>query len=91
MNCRNMISGSKLLSITIALTCFAVSGATKTGKDLDQLDQAKPVDVIVQFNHVATDQDHLKVATHGGKHKRSLNLVNGAVYSMTPRPSQEAC
>ena len=51
----------------------------KIAPDLDNVDPATNVDVIVQFTQVPTDRHHAKVLNLGGRFKAHLDLVKGGL------------
>ena len=64
------------------LTSGLCAGSGKLAKDLESLDPAANVDVIVQFKQVPTEVHHQKVISRGGVQKKNLGLIKGALYSM---------
>jgi len=54
----------------------------KIAKDLERADPSSMVDVIIQFKHPPTEAHHQKIRSRGGVHKKSLDLVNGSLYSV---------
>ena len=68
------------LSTCLAGAAFAGNG--RLAKELESLDPASNVDVIVQFKQAPTEAHHQKVRARGGLHKRSLDLVKGSLYSV---------
>jgi hypothetical protein len=68
----------------ISTSLFAGSGS-KLSEDLLVGDPDQPVDVIVKFKDVASDSNINKVASHGPKHKVSLNLLRSAAFNARRR------
>ena len=60
----------------------ALAGPRKMSKDLEKKTSGN-VDVIVQFNHVPSSNDHQRVANHGGNLKRQLGHFKGALYTVS--------
>ena len=74
-----------LLSFIGAAGLALAASHPRIARDLEGLDPDSTVDVIVQYRQVPT-RDHISRAKqHGGRHSRTLELVNGAVFSMSPR------
>jgi len=69
-----------LLSTCLAGALFAGDG--KLAKDLESLDPASNVNVIVQFKEAPTEAHHQKIRARGDLHKGNLELVKGSLYSM---------
>ena len=68
------------LSTFLAGALFGGNG--KLAKELESLDPASNVDVIVQFKQAPTEAHHQKIKQRGGVHKKSLDVVNGSLYSV---------
>jgi hypothetical protein len=73
-------------TLTLFLSAFLMSGlcagSGKLARELESLDPAANVDVIVQFKQAPTAVQHQKVISRGGVHKKSLDVIKGALYSM---------
>src|ERR1700738_2130848 len=54
----------------------------KLSKDLDGVNPGSTVNVIIQYKHAPTDQDHQKMQSKGATHESDLAPLNGAVYSV---------
>src|SRR3989449_148772 len=79
-------SGGKCLLLTfglLALTAGMAFGRSgKISKDLENADPGATVDVIIQFSERPSKQDHQRVFDKGGRLKKELPVVKGAVYSI---------
>ena len=74
--------------LTIALICAggcsaAHAAANKISPELQNVGTQIDVDVIVQFDHVPTVDDHQKVLGRGGKRKNALNMGKAGGYTMS--------
>jgi serine protease AprX len=72
-----------------ANSAAAVPPAQKISQDLQNLDPAKPVNVIVQYSDGPSEENHQIVANQGGSHLADLALVKGAMYSVSPSALEE--
>ena len=64
------------------LTGTLAAGNGKLAKDLEALDPALRVDVIVQFKAMPTERQHEKIKAKGGSYNKSLGTIKGALYSV---------
>jgi serine protease AprX len=71
-----------ILCAAILSASLAFAGAPKISKDLAGKYASGKVDVIVQFNQIATAEHHQKVLSRGGAIKRELGAFKGAAYTM---------
>jgi len=71
-----------VLYLSAFLTSGLCAGSGKLAKDLESLDPAANVDVIVQFTKVPTEVQHQKVISRGGVQRKGLDLIKAALYSM---------
>lgn len=71
-----------LNGLFMASTLTALGGHPKIARDLDQVNSAGTVDVIVQFRQAPTDGHHKKVTIRGGRLKTALGIVKGGHYSI---------
>ena len=71
-----------LLTLVLATAGLAFARHPKISADLDGLLPDKTVDVIIQYKHAPSEAHHQKVRGKGGLHKRSLDLINGSLYSV---------
>ena len=60
----------------------AFGGHPKIAKDLERVDPASNVDVIIQYKQAPTAAHHQKVHAKGGQHKRDVSVIKGGHYSM---------
>src|SRR5579872_6167619 len=75
--------------IFVATCGFAFSNKQKLAVDVQNVDPDATVDVIVQYRTPPTEANYNKVARRGGVLKRSLEIVNGAHYSVQARVLDE--
>ena len=75
------------LSTCVAGALFAGNG--RLAKELESLDPASNVDVIVEFKHTPTEAHHRKIEEKGGVHRKSLDLIKGSLYSVPAGKLQE--
>ena len=70
-----------LLKITVLLLTASVALAQnpKLGHDLDGIDPKSNVNVIIQYNHVPTQDDHQRVRGQGGVLKKAVWKGQGRV------------
>ena len=68
------------LSAFLTSSLFAASG--KLAKDLESLDPAANVDVIVQFKQAPTEANHQAVLRMGGKLKHEFATIKARHYSI---------
>ena len=71
------------MSALILSATVAIAGPHRMSNDLEARRDSGNVDVIVQFNHEPADNDHQRVANHGGQLKRKLGHFRGAVYTVS--------
>src|SRR5207244_13644069 len=69
-----------LFSTFLAGTLAAGNG--KLAKDLEALNGASNIDVIVQFKEAPAERQHQKIRARGGSFNKSLGLIKGALYSV---------
>ena len=86
-NTKSVMWGKQvLIAVTLILSAsLAFAGPRKMSKDLESRASRHSgnVDVIVQFNHAPSTNDHKRVANHGGKLKRQLGHFRGALYTVS--------
>ncbi len=70
-----------ILGITL-FAAVSLAAHPKISHDIDGLDPAATVDVIVQFAHAPTAASHRKVTDQGGMYRSTLSLVKSGVYSV---------
>jgi serine protease AprX len=78
-----------VLFLSAFLTSGLCAGSGKLAKDLEALDPAANVDVIVQFKQAPTEVQHQRVMSRGGVHKKALDLIKGALYSIPANKLKE--
>jgi serine protease AprX len=79
-------SGGKLMAVlmTITLTAtMAFAGKSKVDKDLQNLDPASTVDVIVKYKHGPDDSKAAKIARKGGHETKRLHLVKASAVTVS--------
>jgi len=74
----------KTLAALALVVCPAVgiADSSKLAKDLQAIDPATQVDVIVQFAHPLDQRHHARVAKRGGLLKTELSIIAGASYTV---------
>src|SRR5687768_6538478 len=65
-----------------AFASFSAAASSKLAPDMSGGNHTAPVDVIVQFNSVPSEEHHGRVAQRGGQLRRELRLINAAAYSI---------
>ena len=72
----------KTLSLLLLASSLAFGRNARIAEDLERGNPDSMVNVIVQFRHTPTATHHRKVSERGGRHLATLDLINGAVYSV---------
>ena len=79
-----MTSVIRFLVFTL-LTTLGFAQNPKIAPGMETLDQNSMVDVIVRYNHVATEANHQRVLAQGGALRRQLDVINGSHYTIPVR------
>ena len=69
-----------VLLCTGAIAAFGAE--PKIARDLEGVDPASTVDVIVQYAKTPTAEDHQRILNRGGKFKRDLSIIKAGHYSL---------
>ena len=68
--------------LSTLVTSSLIAGSGKLAKELESLDPAANVDVIVQFKQAPTEADHQSVLRLGGKLKHEFGVIRARHYSI---------
>jgi serine protease AprX len=68
--------------LTLLTATRALAGSPKLAKDLEAMDAADQVHVIIQFKQAPTERHHQKIRDRGGVVRGKLDVIKGGAYTL---------